>query len=162
MIRNKKHFYIWGTLSLLFMIIIFWQSGKPYQEQDIKPFLSDWVELSPEQLPKIEFTYDEDFVTYREPYSFIEFFVRKAGHVSEFGLLTFFLIMTLRQTEWNGGLAVLIGGVISFIYALSDEWHQSMVPNRTGHLIDVYTFDLLGIVLVMGLVVVLMKIRRWD
>ena len=37
--------------------------------------------------------------------------------------------------------------ILSFFIALIDEWYQHFSEGRTGQLIDVFTFDLLGIIL---------------
>jgi VanZ family protein len=54
-----------------------------------------------------------------------------------------------------GARAVAVAAAISFLYALSDEWHQSFVPGRDADPIDVAA-DAAGIAL--GLTV----LRHWP
>lgn len=151
MITSRLRFWLFFALTLGFMSLIFYKSGQPYQEQDLRPWLRTLIAedrllaiLSP-----LEFTYDGGTVSYRHPYSMLEFFIRKAAHVTEYAVLTFLLWQTFAATSLRKKVALPAAGVLSVLYAASDEWHQSLVPNRTGHAIDVYTFDLLGVVLML-------------
>jgi VanZ family protein len=65
----------------------------------------------------------------------VQFFVRKAGHVSEYLVLCLLALRAIRSSlfvsrgSWSwraAGLALLLSGV----YAVSDEFHQSFVPSR--------------------------------
>jgi len=74
--------------------------------------------------------------------------LRKGAHVTEYAILTGLLIRALRMTRdqfdlkkiflWSGGLA--------FVYAVSDEIHQSFVPGRGPSVLDVL-IDTVGVVL---------------
>lgn len=56
--------------------------------------------------------------------------LHKAGHVVLYGLLGICLyVATGRSLRWT--LILVVG------FALSDEWHQSMVPGRSGRFFDV-------------------------
>ncbi|TCP25988.1 VanZ like protein [Scopulibacillus darangshiensis] len=145
MIKNKYMFAFWLALTIIFMFVIFHGSNTPYQQQDIKPFLRGHIEIP--NLPHISFRYDGSLVTTEQPYAFVEFFIRKAGHITEYAVLTFLLVNTLLSTALARKLSYSIGFITAFLFAGSDEWHQSFVPDRTGHLIDVVTFDLSGILL---------------
>ena len=59
----------------------------------------------------------------------IHVLLRKLAHMTEFGILYFL---------WRrGGLKIWQAAVVSLLYAASDEWHQSFVPNRCGCAADV-------------------------
>ena len=70
------------------------------------------------------------------------FLFRKAGHLSEYGVLGLLLWRALRQTRlgtsgkipWKTAAAAL---VLSAAYAATDEFHQSFVPTRTPSVRDV-------------------------
>lgn len=69
-------------------------------------------------------------------------------HVTEFAILAFLVIRVLLALRWERWWAIVAGAVISIGYAASDEWHQSFIPNRTGHAIDV-AVDSIGIVIIV-------------
>ena len=59
----------------------------------------------------------------------IHILLRKLAHMTEFGVLCFL---------WRkGGLRLWQAAAVSLLYAVSDEWHQSFVPNRCGCTSDV-------------------------
>lgn len=78
-----------------------------------------------------------------EVFGWLNYFFRKLGHVSEYGLLTYLWLRSMqpvperfgRSLAWSAGLAVL--------YAMTDEIHQSYVPQRTGVWSDV-VIDAMG------------------
>jgi VanZ family protein len=148
--KNKRQIVGWivGVVAIIWMAFIFTESNTPYQKQDIKPLLEDYIHLS-KSSHVVEFYYDHDLVTNQDPYVWVEFWIRKAGHVSEYAALTLLIGMALGATTLRKPIKYMLTFAIPFLYACTDEWHQSFVPNRTGHIIDVVTFDLLGIVLAL-------------
>lgn len=148
MTQKQQRFWIWLFLALLWMAIIFIKSSESYGEQDLRPQFAAWISEDRLQhiLPKIEFTYGGGLVTYHKPYDMLEFFLRKSAHMFEFGLLAFLLTMVLRHRMKSRGLALLLASLLSCLYAISDEWHQTFVPDRTGHAIDV-AVDATGILI---------------
>jgi VanZ family protein len=132
-------------LAIAMMIILFISSHTPYQKQDMKPFFKGMITIQEENLPPIAFTYDGALVTPSAPYEYVEFFLRKGAHVASFALLAFLCIMALK--EHNRKAPVLFGSGMAFLYALFDEFHQSLVAGRTGHLIDVFVPDTFGILI---------------
>lgn len=64
--------------------------------------------------------------------------------------LIYALAMFLAVWVWSGSRPVTwtlsVGGVLSAVYAISDEWHQSFVPGRHATVDDVIA-DLVGIIL---------------
>lgn len=137
---------LWLLLALLMMTILFISSNTPYQNQDVKPLFREWITITQEDLPQIEFIYDGALVTPSQPYNYVEFFLRKSAHVVSFGLLAFFWMMFFKR-KYSKRMALFFGFALAFLYALFDEFHQSLIPNRSGHLIDVLVPDTLGIVL---------------
>ena len=67
----------------------------------------------------------------------VHFVVRKAGHVTEYAILTGLLFRALRELMdgfWpRAGVAL----VPALIFAFADEFHQSFVASRTSSLGDV-------------------------
>ena len=80
-----------------------------------------------------------------------DFVMKKSAHMFVYAVLFYLLIRALRASSQNISkkeafwLAILIG----ILYAISDEFHQSFVPGRTPHVMDV-GFDTLG-----------MMVSRW-
>ncbi|MEK4974278.1 VanZ family protein [Niallia sp. FSL R7-0648] len=149
---RKKRFYLLFFICIVSMVIIFMFSHMPYEEQDIKPFLRDKIDLTNIPFPSITFEYDGQIISSdSDPYGFIEFLFRKAGHVIGYCFLTLLLFLTLMQTKIKRPWVYLLSGALSIAYALTDEWHQSFVPGRTGHWQDAIIIDGTGVIL--GLVI---------
>ena len=63
----------------------------------------------------------------------VQFFVRKAAHVTEYAILAALLLRALRADEGKG-LPLAVGATLAVaaIYAALDEYHQSFVASRTA------------------------------
>ncbi|MEH7111519.1 VanZ family protein [Neobacillus niacini] len=79
--------------------------------------------------------------------------VRKVTHIIVFGILAFLLFKSLETFRSSYILAWLL----TVLYALSDEWHQSFMPGRVAAYRDVL-FDSIGAVI--GLLISYLIIRR--
>jgi VanZ family protein len=69
----------------------------------------------------------------------IQLIVRKGAHVSEYAILTVLLWRALRITvpQTNMSILALIVLLVSAVFALSDEFHQSFTAARTASAVDV-------------------------
>lgn len=152
---------IWTILAVAWMVFIFYKSNQPYVEQDLKPFLADLIPESTLSTftPTIEFSYDGYVVSGKSPYDFFEFFIRKIAHVVEFAILAFLLCRVFSPLTRRDYAPIVWAGVVSYVYALSDEWHQTFVAGRTGHFEDTLV-DGIGIVLVMVCYILIRRRRR--
>jgi len=149
MTYQRKKFLIWLLLAIICMAFIFYKSSQPYYEQDLRPSLAAHLpDKLVQSLPDIEFYYNGQLITSTMPYDFIEFFIRKGAHVSIFAVLTFLSIQTLLALKWRRASAITGGAIVALLYAISDEWHQTFVVNRTGQAIDV-GIDSVGIAIVV-------------
>jgi VanZ family protein len=89
--------------------------------------------------PLLHYLFGITYVQF-EPY---HAFLRKAGHVFGYGLLSFLLFRAWRETlplpgnpKWTfrwTSIAVLGTALVASL----DEWHQSFLPSRTGRWQDV-------------------------
>lgn len=79
-----------------------------------------------------------------------DFILRKGAHGAEF---TFLLILIYRALIHTVGFRFKgqslrylfsLALILTFLYAVSDEWHQTFVPTRNGNLEDL-AIDTLGI-----------------
>lgn len=157
---SKFYYYFFLTAAVLWMAFIFLKSAESYQQQSLRPLLESklaGVELM-NIFPHWEFFYDDQKISWQDPIGAIEFFIRKAGHVSEFAILALLWSLALLAKPVKVIMALLTSSIISLVYAASDEWHQTFVKGRTGHGIDV-AVDAVGILLAVLLVLVVLWIR---
>jgi len=66
-----------------------------------------------------------------------DFSFKKLAHVTVYGILTELLFSAVRIHIRHKGYALLIAAFVAFLYACSDEWHQTLVPGREGTLRDI-------------------------
>lgn len=68
------------------------------------------------------------------------FIARKLAHVSEYAVL--FLVSRYAMSKLLPQRSTLVHCVaaltLAALYAATDEWHQTFVPNRTGNVVDMY------------------------
>jgi VanZ family protein len=75
-----------------------------------------------------------------------DFFLRKMAHITEYFIFTFLLYRAFKGSfEINLFRLFMYPAVISFLYAISDEFHQSFVVGRTCTIRDVL-IDGVGII----------------
>lgn len=133
------------------MGVIFYASSQPYEEQDVKPILNSGMDLSffRPYIDWVSFTYHRGVVSVEQlgTAGFIEFFIRKGAHVAAFAILFLFLFYAFAKTV-PVMLAKLVwfSFLITVLYACSDEFHQSLTPNRTPYAGDVI-LDSIGAIL---------------
>ncbi|NMM54296.1 VanZ family protein [Paenibacillus aquistagni] len=118
--------------------IIFYSSSQPANEQDVKPTLAGMIsEESLSWFPSMEFYYGRQLVSTDDGmYAFLEFWLRKGAHFATFGVLGLLFLRAWRKYT-HLEIASIAALLCTFLYAASDEWHQSFVVNRTGRIADV-------------------------
>lgn len=62
--------------------------------------------------------------------------VEVMGHLVEYGVLAVLLSYPLRERNMTLRTAFVIALLGAVLYGISDEWHQSFVPNRTPSVFD--------------------------
>ncbi|MBI2009722.1 MAG: VanZ family protein [Candidatus Chisholmbacteria bacterium] len=77
-----------------------------------------------------------------------DYVLKKSAHMFEYAVLFFLLVRALTKTRLKKASPkiFLLAGLITILYAISDEWHQTFVPGRGGRLTDV-GYDTMGMVL---------------
>jgi len=148
-ISRRRSFLLYWLPVLLWMSLIFGMStdvGAPrHTSRFLRPILR-W------------FNPDVSDETIRS----IQLGIRKAAHVTEYAVLSLLVWRARRKPArgdgrpWNRADAC-VAFCIAVLFAVSDEWHQSFVPSREGHLRDVL-FDSFGAAL--GLFAA-WRIGRW-
>jgi VanZ family protein len=142
-----KKLWYW-LLPLIWMGVIFYSSGQPYEEQDIKPFLSRTIDFSflEPVLQHIQFTYHHSEVSIQALgiNGVVEFLIRKGAHFTVFFLLCmFFIIAFVKSSSLRRSVIVGLSLVLTVLYAIADEVHQGFTPNRTPYFGDV-VIDTIG------------------
>jgi len=73
-----------------------------------------------------------------ERLALFHFLIRKAGHLTEYGILALLAARAFRtsarellRTRWFWAALILV-----VVYSLTDEFHQTFVPSRTGSVYD--------------------------
>ena len=92
----------------------------------------------------------------------VQFFVRKAAHLSEYLFLAMLLWRAFRHvSRWQTKMSILFLAVwlICLLFAASDEFHQSFVPSRTASPKDVL-IDVIGAL--VGLTICVAVASRKD
>ena len=74
----------------------------------------------------------------------IENIIRKIAHFSLYALVGFLLMSLLITYNINEKNKIISTVTIGAIYAISDEFHQSFIPGRSGQASDVF-LDTLGV-----------------
>jgi VanZ family protein len=63
--------------------------------------------------------------------------VRKAAHVTEYLILYLSLVFASWKSGFKRGRWIWLSWTITFLYACTDEFHQTFVPGRAGRFTDV-------------------------
>ncbi|MCY6957018.1 VanZ family protein [Clostridium brassicae] len=124
MTKKRKRFYIKWLLAIAWMVVIFKFSNDPATVSDAKSgtviTMFDSIGLNLNSLLG----------------TLANFIVRKVAHFTEFLILYVFLYNALSESYTNKK-ALVIAIVFTFLYACSDEFHQTFIPGREGRFRDV-------------------------
>lgn len=134
--------YLYWLVPIGWMGVIFYSSSTPYEDQDIKPLLGGLIDLSFLEpfVGWIEFTYNHSVISVGKLgiTGFLEFFIRKGAHVTVFFLLACLIyIAFIKTSNLNKHVIMMVSFLLTVLYAVSDEIHQGLTPNRTPYLGDV-------------------------
>lgn len=142
-----------GVLAIVWMCIIFAFSAQTKEESGA---VSESFTYQIVSSTRAFFHLDISDARVKEIADAIEGFVRKAAHMTEYGLLSVLIFVWIGQ--WEMGLfrrgATAAGAAA--VYAATDEIHQLFVPGRSGRFTDV-CIDSAGAVL--GVVVLILIVK---
>ena len=87
--------------------------------------------------------------------------IRKYAHLTEYALLAVFALLFFAELllEWRPKRAVLWALGFCFLYACTDEFHQTLIPGRAGQFTDVLV-DTGGVILGILLVCLIRTLRK--
>lgn len=161
----KKIIIYWLPL-ILWAAIIFGFSSQPYEKQDLRPFIEKHIdqEKMEQQLDDVKINYagKEISVNTIGVAGFIEFFIRKGAHITEYLILGFLIYRAFWSTRLSEVKVLVFSILFAIIYAASDEFHQMFTSNRTPHLEDVILDSIgaiIGITLAMIVYIRIIQLR---
>ena len=129
--KARTGLYVYGALMLLVMVFIFVMSA---QDGDDSGALSNGF-LSTVLARLVESLHPERF-----GWS-VELVLRKCAHMFEFfclSITSFLFFGELLNAQRHRLLQCSVAALAwSFLYACTDEWHQTFVPGRAGRFTDV-------------------------
>jgi VanZ family protein len=139
--KRKSSKYLLLLPVLLWMVFIFIFSSQPYEKQDLRPWLQ--TELSGKQIQRYfgntHLNYGGHAISINAlgiP-GFVEFFIRKSAHVTEYAVLGLLVLHGLSMIfPGKRGLFLIAIGFCA-LYAATDEYHQSFISHRTPMTADV-------------------------
>lgn len=117
---NKKKLIKWVVL-LLWMLVIFLFSSQPHSGETTKSIIANII-------PNI---------TTNSLLDMINFIVRKSAHITEYFILALLTISLLKEYTKKQNVILVSSLIFCFIYAMTDEYHQSFVPGRSSLFRDV-------------------------
>lgn len=102
-----------------------------------------------------------DFVSSYTPSIMVDsltFVVRKSAHVFLYFVLGLLVYSLLKEYRLNEYKRALYGTLFVFLYAITDEVHQTFVPGRSGEVGDVVLDTLAGLAGIM----IFMLVKKSD
>jgi VanZ family protein len=146
---------------ILWAGLIFSFSNQPYEKQELKSDLPNVINLQKveKHFGEVQFEYSQKEVSLKSlgAAGFVEFFIRKGAHLSVYFVLGFLLYRALssykKRIVVNSGLSLLL----TVLYAASDEFHQSITPNRTPLFHDVVIDTVGGIIGILVAILIFKK-----
>lgn len=164
---NKKFIAIWAVRAILIALILCWMTvifGFSSADGTESSSLSDKITIRVVQF--VEPDYDSLSSAARNViFNRVSFFVRKTGHLGEYGILAalwmIFLLSfeKIRNAKRHRILLAAIG--ICFVYAVTDEVHQGFVDGRTPKVMDV-GIDTFGGLAGAGFILIIWLIFRRE
>lgn len=116
----------WLWIFTGWVLLIFATSSTVIRTDELLRWLESLTSLGPDSMRELELFWAASW-----------FFVVKGWHVTEFLVLTVLLgrfVETWRGELTRHDLACVM--LFGFLFAASDEWHQSFVPDRHGTIQD--------------------------
>lgn len=129
--RKKEYLklFVYSSTTLLIAIVIFFFSSQPAKESSQAS--GYFMEMVIAVLGNIM------------PEALLSFLIRKAAHITIYFLLGWSMTLLVGQAMLVKTVSIqvkkmgLTSLVFCFLYACSDEWHQTFVPGRDGAFRDV-------------------------
>ena len=122
---KKRRFAVFLVLTLIWMVVIFLFSAQNGDDSsDTSGFLLNLLC----GIFRVEPTPDNA--------ELLTFLIRKAAHMTEFGILALLWLGTLRSGAGKAAWHYPAAFAVSSLYAITDEIHQLFVSDRAGQITD--------------------------
>ena len=155
----KKKVIIGTILSIAWMVVIFCFSARSASELDLKNnfIVNIIVHIVNKNFDNLDTELKNNIL------SNTTFFVSKTAHFSEYAILGFFLFLAFAFIK-KYGLRYFIVVIISFLYAISDEFHQSFSKDRTPRFQDVLidTFGAIAMILFIEFILTIIRMNKLE
>ena len=137
--KNKYLRDISWILVILWMGVIFWFSSMPSTESNNKSegTINKIIETTVNTTNKVGLT--DKHPSEKKMNQVVEYLnypLRKCMHASVYFVLVLLLLNAFRLSNVSLKKAIFFSILICFLYACSDEFHQTFVPGRTGQFSD--------------------------
>ena len=139
---------IFLALAVLWMGIIFYMSNQP---ANISTVQSDGVINILSGVPVLGNVMDVLILN-----GTASFVIRKSAHMLSYGLLSVLLFMSIYDNYKSINKTSIISLIITFLYACSDEFHQTFILGRSGEFRDVLV-DSTGAIIFLLIVTLIAK-----
>ena len=145
-------------LVILWASIIFFMSCMDTNESNnsSKSTINTIIEKSTNVSSKLGITSKPNTNKVRKITEYLNVPLRKVAHATEYLIFTILLIIALKSSGLKGKKVYFIALLICFLYACTDEYHQTFVKGRTGQFTDTL-IDTLGGLIGFFLVIILNK-----
>ncbi len=123
----RRIFNIFLVVMSMFTIFMFSSENSDNSTKTSKSVAKEVVSVVVKDEKKVQRIVDKDFVVFR-----------KIAHLTEYLLLGFLLINVWADGKKDITLKyVVVAILIALLYAVSDEYHQTLIPGRSGKVKDV-------------------------
>lgn len=139
--KKKQKEQLAMGIAIGIMILLFISSSMSYKDQSSVGLLQILLKNRPfeTELRQFSFSYAGSIVSVQESgyFQFVEFFIRKFAHFISFFVMGYCWQYALLPKAKYKQSTFLVTLLICFSYAVCDEFHQSLTPNRTPLVQDV-------------------------
>lgn len=160
----KENFkkYVPIGLVVIWMIVIFGFSAMNGKESNIKS--KEVIHKIVTQViiitNKLNITHIDTHEEHlKEIVNNLNFILRKCMHASVYFILSMIIFHLVRTNNLSVFRAFLIASLFSFVYACTDEYHQTFIDGRTGQFSDVL-IDTAGVLVGGALCSILESIKK--
>lgn len=120
------------SLLIIWMLIIFSFSNQPNSGEVTHSFIENLLPI----------------IKTNSLIDTLNFIIRKLAHIMEYLILAFLSISLLKEYTKQEKTILLSTLIFCILYALTDEYHQSLVAGRTSTIKDVF-IDTIGVIITL-------------